>query len=173
MMELLPLLGQMVQQVRILQLIPTLLHTFALPPHLYNAMVSFLLTGCHRNDSALPGVGSAEGGGNTCEGREWGISGVVCHSPPSISFQYPRALYSHARGVLRGAFGAYGNPVLSLSTGMALQVVRQGMRRSPVATTTVSPAMSTRSPARRTFRMPPREEAWKARKSVLLSTLLQ
>src|SRR5450830_14765 len=25
--------------------------------------------------------------------------------PPSISFQYPRALYSHARGVVRGAFG--------------------------------------------------------------------
>src|SRR5450830_1754519 len=25
--------------------------------------------------------------------------------PPSISVQYPRALYSHARGVVRGAFG--------------------------------------------------------------------
>ena len=36
-----------------------------------------------------------------------------------------------------------------------LLVVSQGMRRSPVATTTVLPAISTRSPARRTFRMPP------------------
>jgi len=32
--------------------------------------------------------------------------------PPSISFQYPRALYSHARGVVRGALGAGGNPFL-------------------------------------------------------------
>jgi len=72
-----------------------------------------------------------------CEGQERrGISGVIRHSR------------------------AYGNPVLSLSTGMALQVARQGMCRSPIATTTVLPAMSTRSPARRTFRMPPREDAW-------------
>ena len=39
---------------------------------------------------------------------------LVRHSPPSISFQYPRALYSHARGVLRGAFGAGGNPAFIL-----------------------------------------------------------
>src|SRR5450759_851000 len=128
---------------------PTLLHAFALPPYSCNAMGLFLLTEVSRNSSALPGVGSAEGGGNMCEGQERGISGVIRHSR------------------------AYGNPVLSLSTGMTSQGGPQGMCRSPVATTTVIPAMSTRSPARRTFRMPPREEAWKARKSVLPSTLLQ
>jgi|SRR5450756_1884069 len=146
MMELLPLLGQMFPTS---QISSTPLHAFTPPPYSYNAMGLFLLTEVSRNSSALPGVGSAEGGGNTCEGQERGISGVIRHSR------------------------VYGNPVLSLSTDVALQVVPQGMRRSPVATTTVSPAMSTRSPASRTFRMPPREEAWKARKSVLPSTLLQ
>ena len=84
-----------------------------------------------------------------CEGQGRGISGVIRHSR------------------------ACRNPILPLSAGVALQVVPQGMRKSPMATTTVIPAMSTRSPARCTFRMPPREEAWKARKSVLPSTLLQ
>src|SRR5450830_1035913 len=67
---------------------PTLLHAFALPPYSCNAMGLFLLTEVSRNSSALPGVGSAEGGGNMCEGQERGISGVIRHSPPSISFQY-------------------------------------------------------------------------------------
>src|SRR5450756_1343475 len=131
------------------KLSPTSLHAFAPSPHSYNAMGLFLLTGCHRNSSALPGVGSAEGGGNMCEGQERGISGVIRHSR------------------------ACGNPILPLCAGMTSQVVLQGMRRSPVATTTVLPAMSTRSPARRTFRMPPREDAWYATKLVLPSTLLQ
>src|SRR5674536_76276 len=45
----------------------------------------------------------------------------IRHSPPSISFQYPRALYSHARGVLRGAFGAGGNPELLRCMGPRLR----------------------------------------------------
>src|SRR5450756_3036020 len=111
MMELLPLLGQMFPTS---QISSTPLHAFTPPPYSYNAMGLFLLTEVSRNSSALPGVGSAEGGGNTCEGQERrGISSVVRHSR------------------------VCGNPVLSLSTGMALQVVRQGMCRSPIATTTV------------------------------------
>ena len=118
------------------KLSPTSLHAFASPPYSCNAMGLFLLTEVFRNSSALPGGGSAEGGGNMCEGQERGISGVICHSC------------------------ACRNPILPLCAGMTSQVVLQGMRRSPVATTTVIPAMSTRSPASRTFRMPPREDAW-------------
>jgi preprotein translocase subunit SecB len=47
---------------------------------------------------------------------------LIRHSPPSISFQCPRALYSHARGVLRGAFGEGGNPVLSLDLSFPFPV---------------------------------------------------
>jgi len=47
-----------------------------------------------------------------CEGQERGISGVIRHSPPSISFQY------------EGCFRRMRESNLPLSTGMALQVVR-------------------------------------------------
>src|SRR5664280_201968 len=64
------------------------------PPHIHNAMGLFLLTEVSRNSSALPGVGSAEGGENMCEGQERGISGVIRHSPRVFLFN------------TRGAFGA-------------------------------------------------------------------
>src|SRR5450830_2162906 len=83
-----PIAGSNVPISQNVSVIPYLLHAFASSPHSYNAMSLILLTAVSRNSSALPGVGSAEGGGNTCEGQERGISGVIRHSPPSISFQY-------------------------------------------------------------------------------------
>src|SRR5450830_1002329 len=106
-----PIAGSNVPISQNVSVIPYLLHAFASSPHSYNAMSLILLTAVSRNSSALPGVGSAEGGGNTYEGQERGISGVIRHSR------------------------AYGNPILPLSAGMTSQGGPQGMCRSPVATT--------------------------------------